>query len=646
MVTKTLLLACTLGSALAVNFGFEEIQLSEVETRNYSSIRFADTATTPEKQECRYIPGDEQWPSEEEWTRFNETLGGALLKPRPLAVVCYNGPQYNPTRCESLKRAWSSMELHSNDPISVMSQWSSGSSCVTTSNPNSTCSQGGYPVYVVDARNVRHVQMAVNFARNRNIRLTIKNSGHDFNGKSIGGNALGIWVHNLKGSQFHTNYTTPSYSGRALAYAGGFQSQEVTAVASRNNCTIITAGGPTVGIAGGFLQAGGHSSYTSYYGLAADHVLKIQGGAVVASGEFVTVSETENTDLFWALRGGGGGTFGVITSVVVKAFPQTPLQRGSIVFSTLPPTGSNETGISLDTFWEGMRLHWAFGKKIVDAGGLGYNFIRHVRRGDIRGLEYTTSISMPNYSAAQYRALVLPHLEELNAIGIPVPIPSSLRSRRSLSFNPTEFHTTHHRRAPHLQPRALGDVTGNTLIASRLFNTANWASPSALDALNTAIRTMVDADKGNYTFHGMNYSPTLAVSGFPNNAVNPAFRTTMMHAQAYEADAWWDTLAPVRSISEQKKRHDRLQSYMEVWKKITPGGGSYMNEGDMQEPEWKQAFYGGNYERLVQVKRKWDRWGLFWVISGVGSDEWVVRGSRGGGREGVFTQDGRLCRVV
>lgn len=45
---------------------------------------------------------------------------------------------------------------------------------------------------------------------------------------------------------------------------------------SRNNITIITAGGPTVGIAGGFLQAGGHSSYTSYYGMAADHVLSIQ----------------------------------------------------------------------------------------------------------------------------------------------------------------------------------------------------------------------------------------------------------------------------------------------------------------------------------------------------------------------------------
>jgi hypothetical protein len=80
----------------------------------------------------------------------------------------------------------------------------------------------------------------------------------------------------LKGYQFYENYTTPSYIGRAVAYGGGFQAQETAAVNQRHNITIISAGGPTVGIAGGFLQTGGHSSFTSYYGLAADHVLSIQ----------------------------------------------------------------------------------------------------------------------------------------------------------------------------------------------------------------------------------------------------------------------------------------------------------------------------------------------------------------------------------
>lgn len=69
-----------------------------------------------------------------------------------------------------------------------------------------------------------------------------------------------------------------------------------------------------------------------------------------------------------------------------------------------------------------------------------------------------------------------------------------------------------------------------------------------------------------------------------------------------------------------------------------------MNEGDMQEREWKESFFGANYERLKEVKEKWDPAGVFWALGAVGSDEWEVEGS-GGGREGIYTQDGRLCRV-
>ncbi|KAF2279265.1 FAD-binding domain-containing protein [Westerdykella ornata] len=642
MLSSLPLYLAFLTSALAVNFEWETTQLTPEEVNDYYHFRFEEQQDWPRRRECKAIPDEKDKLGI--WADFEEWLEGALLKPAPLASVCYYGLQYDAAQCEQLRRSWTSMNLHSNHPSSVMSQWSSGSSCVPTTEPNSTCTLGGYPVFVVNATTVRHIQLAVNFARQMNFRLVIKNSGHDFNGKSIGGNALSIWVHNLKGYKFYENYTTPSYSGPAVAYAGGFQSLEVPAVSERHNVTIITAGGPTVGIAGGFLQGGGHSSFTSYYGLAADHVLSIQ--AVVASGHFVTCSETENPNLFWAFRGGGGGTFGVITSVVVKAFPRTPITSGSITFSTVPPPGSNQTAISLETFWMGMRAHWAFVHKIVDAGGLGYNFIRHTRNGNTTGLTYTTSISLPNSSPAEYRALVRPHLEELNALGISIPIPSALAVKRSYTYHPSADSSLG---APptHLAPRALGDVTGHTHIASRLFSRSNFAPGANLEALHQAIRNMVDADKGGYTFHGMNYGPSLPVSGNPNNAVNPAFRTALMHAQAYEENAWWDTTAPVRSREELKKRHDRLQFYMDTyWKAITPGGGSYMNEGDMQEPDWQQAFYGSNYARLKQIKRKWDRHGLFWVIGGVGSEEWEIRESKGGKRrEGLVTQDGVLCPV-
>jgi hypothetical protein len=196
---------------------------------------------------------------------------------------------------------------------------------------------------------------------------------------------------------------------------------------------------------------------------------------------------------------------------------------------------------------------------------------------------------------------------------------------------------------PNIARRELGDMVGNTLIASRLFQRSNYADDSSITELHAAIRSTVE--EGAYDIHGQVMSPTLSVSGNPNNAVVPAFRTAIMHTQAYEPNAWWDGMTVVETPQSQAERHDRLQSYMQRWRDITPEGGAYMNEGDMQDPEWKDTFYRGNYKRLLEVKKKWDPQGLFWVISGVGSDEWEVRGSSGGGRAGLYTQDGKLCRT-
>lgn len=84
---------------------------------------------------------------------------------------------------------------------------------------------------------------------------------------------------------------------------------------------------------------------------------------------------------------------------------------------------------------------------------------------------------------------------------------------------------------------------------------------------------------------------------------------------------------------------------MQVWRDVTVGSGSYINEGDAQDWEWKEAFFGSNYDKLAIVKKKYDPEGLFWAIGGVGSDEWEIRDVDGKKREGIVTQDGRLCKV-
>lgn len=92
--------------------------------------------------------------------------------------------------------------------------------------------------------------------------------------------------------------------------SAGLQGYDLTAYQSQHGVSIVAPGGQTVGALGGFIASGGHSAYTSYLGLGADQVLSIQ--VVTADGRFVTADPDQNTDLFYAMRGGGAGTAALI----------------------------------------------------------------------------------------------------------------------------------------------------------------------------------------------------------------------------------------------------------------------------------------------------------------------------------------------
>lgn len=95
--------------ALAVNFDFENNQLTESDTVRFPAIRFGDDSQPSPQEECRYSPDDDDWPSDAEWQRLNATLGGVLLKPQPLAISCYAGPDYNAAKCSNLQSGWTNM---------------------------------------------------------------------------------------------------------------------------------------------------------------------------------------------------------------------------------------------------------------------------------------------------------------------------------------------------------------------------------------------------------------------------------------------------------------------------------------------------------------------------------------------------------
>ena len=135
-----------------------------------------------------------------------------------------------------------------------------------------------------------------------------------------------IWMHNYpKDGTIHHNYTDSlcgSNHGPAIGISGGEIWDDVLE-AVKDKYHIVTGGGRTVSAAGGWLQGGGLSFSSREYGIGVDQVLNFR--VVLANGTAVDANSCTNGDLFWSLRGGGGGTYGVVTHVMYKLHPLTDI---------------------------------------------------------------------------------------------------------------------------------------------------------------------------------------------------------------------------------------------------------------------------------------------------------------------------------
>ncbi|KAM7184182.1 hypothetical protein V8F20_012320 [Naviculisporaceae sp. PSN 640] len=646
----TLLGSLFLASVRAELFAFENVRLAESDIGNFSAISFANSSARQAhgpKPRCNVFPGDKNWPSVTEWNRLNASLDGALLRPEIPGAACYpSEPTYDPERCRFLVQQAGRTHFWLDNPLTTLTQWPQGNTCLPSLNLTTTanCARGGWPEYVVNATTVKHIQVAINFARNKNIRLVIKNTGHDFGGRSMGAGSLSVWVHNLKSFEFIPEYKSAVYSGMAVRIGAGVESWEMFGhMADSGNITVVAPGGSTVGSVGGWLAAGGHGALTSKYGLGADQALEIN--VVTADGRFLTASSEENQELFWALRGGGPSTYGIMTSVVLKAYPPLKTISVSIAFSinqppTLPPNLTNTlpggflppynpaTNLPVteqEKFWEAIKLTYQFGTPVLLLGGFTYNYIYPLGN---NSFSFTTSHSIPDISPEGIVSLHKPLFLSLNRLGINV----TLTTPRV----PTTFYGSRRASSGTASP-------AQTRYRSRLFPRENWISAELYNQTWDAIRKGVA--EGGYTFHGIGYSPSLAIAGTPgnNSAVNPAWRETVLHASLME-------LQPVNLTPAQARERDaKAKYYLDMWREVTPGSGAYLNEGDPAEPDWQRSFFGGGerYRRLLAVKKRYDPWGVFWARTTVGSEDWEVVPVDGEAEDLYpFSQNGRLCRVV
>ncbi|KAK2763783.1 hypothetical protein FQN54_009400 [Arachnomyces sp. PD_36] len=601
-------------------FEYETLQLADenlnqLDPETRSKFEFASGKPRAAEKDfplCKVFPGDEAYPSEQLINILDDLLGKALSKSVPVASVCYEGPLYDAAECEHVAANFNNSYFTTEDPIEVLSPIYQGMSCMPTTDPTESCTLGGYPSFAVNAQNVAQIQLAVNFARNTGMRLVVKNTGHDFSGKSSGAGALSIWTHNLKDIEFIPDYFGPGsgWSGPAIKAGAGVQAFELYEEADRNGVVVVGGEGETVGIMGGYILGGGHSPLGSLYGMGADQVLSME--VVTPDGKFVTASFTQNKELFWALRGGGGSTFGVVTSVTVKAYPDMPTTSSTFTFSS----GGE---ISLPTFWQAIRYYFDYFIPHTDAGIYSYFFILPTGPNPQDRTFVMQPFFAPNKTTSDVESLLSPWLTQLSSLGIPI------------TPNTTTYPSFHSAWKSSFPLEILDKTHGAD--GSRLFPRSNWADKPTLDATFEAWKTSSDNGLSLISF---NIAPTLSRGGNPDNAVNPAWRSTLMHS--IQSVSWPSNA----TVDEIKSARDAFTNGdMQRWRDVTPGSGAYLGESDRMEPGFQQAFYGeGVYERLLGVKREVDPWEVFWAATAVGSEGWEVRTE-----DGLPGEDGRLCRV-
>lgn len=411
----------------------------------------------------------------------------------------------------------------------------------------------------------------------------------------------------MKSTEIIPSYSSSYYEGPAIKLGAGTIAEEAYVVADSAGYRLVGGSCPTVGISGGYSQGGGHSPLSGIYGLSADNVLEWE--VVTANGDHLVATPKKNADLYWALSGGGGGTFGVVLSMTTRLYADGEVGGAVLAF--------NDTSVGNPAFWDAVSAFHAALPPIL-AGGttISYGMTYH---------SFTTySVTAPGSSAGEVAALFSSFLADLDQRGMPY----------SFSTHTSPTYLTHFARD--FGPLPYGPFTVSQLVTSRLIPRSVVLDPARNDAVTQILR--------NATVSGDNYvlcqsldvdnstqAQTRGVRTRPvaHNAVLPAWRDAASHCLIIAA---WDWTVP-RSVMAEREAA-LVGEITPALEAATSGSGTYLNEANFAQVGWQAQFYGANYPRLLRVKAEHDPDGVFYAATAVGSEAWVADGS------------GRLCRAA
>ncbi len=155
--------------------------------------------------------------------------------------------------------------------------------CYVESPESVPCGQGRVSLYSAEVETAADIQATVNFAVRYNIKLAIKNTGHDFLGRSSAPNSLQLNTYKMKNITVNNDFvpavypgTTPPAPVKAVTVAAGVQLHAMYEYLNTQNVIVVGGSANTVGIAGGYLQGGGHSLMGHIAGMGSDNALEFK----------------------------------------------------------------------------------------------------------------------------------------------------------------------------------------------------------------------------------------------------------------------------------------------------------------------------------------------------------------------------------
>ena len=562
----------------------------------------------------RARPGTSAWPSPATWDQLARAVEGRLIRIQSPLAVCENDPR---ACAELFARLKNPFYIRDDPALTQTSGWVDA----WTSKPS---------VFAVAARKTEDVVAAVNFAREHHLRLVVKGGGHSYKGTSNSADSLLVWTRAMNDIVVHDAFVGQGCAGKSRPQpavsvgAGAIWLQAYQAVTTRAGRYVQGGGCTTVGVAG-LIQSGGFGSFSKNYGTAAAALLEAE--VVTADGVVRIANACTHSDLFWGLKGGGGGSLGVVTRVTLRTreLPEFFGAVFAVIKARSDDTFRKLTARMVAFYHEHLfNPHW--GEQIILQPGntlrisMVFQGIDRQQAANVWHPFFDwVSASPQDFSFESPVIIDIPARQFWNADYMKKNYPAVMISDDRPGATAGDYLWE----GDHGQVGwVIHGYRSAWLSGSLLKNDQQSRLVDALVATSRHWRVSLHFNKG------LAGAPAEEIAAARDTATNPAVLDAfaLVIIAGGEGPAFPGIAGHEPNIASARDQRRRIDAAMDELLKVVKRPGSYVSESDFFESAWQESFWGANYHRLAAVKRKYDPEGLFFVHHGVGSERWTADG--------------------